>query len=297
MASSRGRHRGDDRSGARPTLGTVLLTVGDLVEDVLVALSGPPRSGSDTTCRIVRSRGGSAANVAAAAIEAGGRARLLARVGDDDLGARLVGCLAATGVDTAFVQRGGSTGSIVVLVDPEAERTMLTDRGASADLVADLASLEGVRAVHVPAYGLDAAGAVLDEARRRGIASSIDASSVGHLSGRGAPWWRRRIAELAPDVLFADAGEAAYLGLLHDPVPVPVTVVKHGPRPAVVLAGGRRVEVPAERVGGVIDTTGAGDAFAAGYLVATLDGAGTAEATRAGHRLAAVAIARVGALP
>lgn len=274
----------------------MLLTVGDLVEDVLVVLPGPPRPGTDTTCRIVRSRGGSAANVVAAAIEAGGRARLLARVGDDDLGARLVGRLTAAGVDTAYVQRGGSTGSIVVLVDPDAERTMLTDRGAAADLVPDLAALEGVRAVHVPAYGLDVAGPILDEARRRGVASSIDASSVGHLSQLGAPWWRRRLAELAPDVLFADAGEAGYLELLHDPLPVPVTVVKDGPRPAIVLAGGQRFEVPAEPVDGVIDTTGAGDAFAAGFLVATLDGADPEEATKAGHQLAAAAIARVGAL-
>lgn len=274
----------------------MLLTVGDLVEDVLVVLSGPPLPGTDTTCRIVRSRGGSAANVAVAALEAGGRARLLARVGDDDLGARLVEGLAAAGVDTAFVQRGGSTGSIVVLVDPDAERTMLTDRGASADLVADLAALEGVGAVHVPAYGLDAAGPILVEARRRGVPSSIDASSVGHLSGRGAPWWRRRIVDLAPEVLFADAGESAYLELLHDPLPVPVTVVKDGPRPAVVLAGGRRVEVPARPVDGVIDSTGAGDAFAAGFLVATLGGAEPGEAIKAGHQLAAAAIARVGAL-
>jgi sugar/nucleoside kinase (ribokinase family) len=275
----------------------VLLAIGDLVEDVLVVLPGPPVLGTDTTCQVVRSRGGSAANVAVAAAGVAGRARLLARIGEDDLGDRLLAHLRAAQVDTAFVQRGGSTGSIVVLVGPDGERTMLVDRGASADLVPDDAALAEVDAVHAPAYGLDVAEPMFRLAGERRILRSVDASSVGLLLGRGAAWWRERFAALAPDVLFADAGEAALLGIVDEPLPgIPLVVVKDGARPARVLAAGRApVEVPAEVVDGVVDTTGAGDHFAAGWLTATVAGADPVAAAAAGHALAATAVVRVGA--
>src|SRR5262249_34856351 len=114
----------------------MLCAVGDLVEDVVVWLSEPPRGATDTPVRVFHRRGGSAANVAAfAAGIDGSSARFTGRGGAAAAGDRLVNGLVAAGVD-ARVQRVGRTGTIVVLVAPVGERTMLTDRGASTALTA-----------------------------------------------------------------------------------------------------------------------------------------------------------------
>src|SRR5205814_351175 len=110
----------------------VLCTLGDLVEDVVVWLHEPINYGTDTPARIVRRRGGSAANVAAFAAAVGSSSRFVGQVGTDGTGERLLAGLHAGGVDTV-VARGGRTGSIVVVVDPSGERTMLTDRGAATE--------------------------------------------------------------------------------------------------------------------------------------------------------------------
>src|SRR5437868_7614502 len=91
----------------------VLCTLGDLVEDVVVWLHEPINYGTDTTARIVRRRGGSAANVAVFAATDGGASRFVGQVGDDETGTRLLARLHEDGVDTV-VARGGRTGSIVV---------------------------------------------------------------------------------------------------------------------------------------------------------------------------------------
>jgi len=110
----------------------LIATLGDLVDDIVVHLDGPVQLGSDTSSTIRRRRGGSAANFAATVCALGHQARFLGQVGADAIGTMLVDELAATGVDVTAVQRGGTTGSIVVLVDDSGERHMLTDRGASA---------------------------------------------------------------------------------------------------------------------------------------------------------------------
>ena len=162
----------------------VLTVIGDLVEDIVVWTTAPSRHGTDNPASISRSRGGSAANVAAKAA-AMTPTRFVGRVGNDAAGASLVAALDATGVDVR-VQRGGRTGSVVVVVDPgDGERTMYPDRGASAELASvDHEWLTGTTLLHVPAYGFTtepAAGSILDAieyVRRRGSQLSIDASAV-----------------------------------------------------------------------------------------------------------------------
>lgn len=273
----------------------VLATLGDLVEDVVVRVDDPVNVATDTDAHITRRRGGSAANVAAAAARSGHRARFIGQVGDDPIGAALIDDLAADGVDTSFVRRGGRTGTIAVLVDTTGERTMLTDRGACTDLdPPEPMWLEGVATLHVPMYSLvgeplaTTATTTIGWARDRDIDVSIDVSSVALIEAGGAAVVLASLRRLDPAVVFANADEARALGIT-GAIARAVTVVKRGAASAEVFVADERYEVPATPVAAVGDTTGAGDAFAAGFLSADWRDDVVA-ATHAGHRSAAAAI-------
>jgi sugar/nucleoside kinase (ribokinase family) len=293
-----------ERSRDAPS-GGVLAVVGDLVEDVVVWAGEPVRAATDTAAQVFRARGGSGANVAALAA-ARVPTRFIGRVGADAAGEALVADLAASGVDVR-VQRAGRTGTVVLLVDADGERTMFPDRGASALLEGvDAAWLDGVAWLHVPAYGLEREpmrGEVVRLAalaHAAGARVSLDASSTGLLTGLGLDVALDLVRQMAPDVLFANEDEAELLGLTGGgPVAAsvaPTVVVKHGPLPTDVIEGGllaARIDVAP--VPGIRDLTGAGDAFAAGFLAATLQGADVAGACRAGHASAASVLANPGA--
>ncbi len=272
----------------------MLASLGDLVEDVIVRLDGPVNVASDTHARISRRRGGSAANVAARAAELGFPARFLGQVGTDSIGAALIAELDDEGVDTSMIRRGGSTGTIVALVDHRGERSMLTDRRACLDLRdPEPAWLDDVTTLHVPFYSLASgsiavtAGKVIGWANERGIRVSIDVSSTAIMAEVGLHEVVRRLVGAAPAVVFANADEAAALGV-EGPLAGALTVVKRGPRSALIhRIGGSTVEVDALLVPGVEDTTGAGDAFAAGFLTSPAWNDDPVGACRAGHRAAA----------
>jgi sugar/nucleoside kinase (ribokinase family) len=263
---------------------SVLCAVGDLVEDVVVRIHQPIRTGTDTAATIERRLGGSAASVAREAARLG-PARFIGRVGDDAIGDTLVAGMEAAGVDVR-VQRAGRTGTIVVLVDEMGERTMFPDRGACTELDdVDDSWLAGVDVLHLPSYSIlsEPIGAtcvhLVDVVRRQGGRVSIDASSTGVLADVGVDEAMRRFVALRPDVFFANADEAAMLDLVAWPGAV---VVKHGAEPVEVIVDGRRITVPVPVVASGVDTTGAGDAFAAGFLVAWIDDAGWEAAATAG---------------
>ncbi len=251
----------------------MLACLGDLVEDVIVRLDGPVNVASDTHARISRRRGGSAANVAAMAAALGHPSRFVGQVGSDAIASALLAELGDEGVDTSVVRRAGSTGTIVALVDQLGERSMLTDRRACLELgEPDPRWLDGVEMLHVPFYSLASgeiaatAATVIGWAHDRGIAVSIDVSSTAIMAEVGVDEVVRRLATAAPSVVFANADEAAELRIA-GPLVGALTVIKHGPRPAVIHGrDGAVIEVDAIDVSGVSDTTGAGDAFAAGFL-------------------------------
>ena len=286
--------------------------LGDLMLDVVLVPALPLESGTDVPGRVALVQGGSAANTARWLGRLGARTSLIAAVGRDAAGRALVEAIRSDGV-TPLVSRvaGARTGRIGVVLAPDGERSFVADRGA-ADLLepGDLRAswFEGAEAVHLPAYSLlgeplGAAGRrAIELARAANASVSVDLASIGPLLAGGRRAARALIEGAAPDLLFATAAEAeAFLGgrPLDGLLDVaPTVVVKRGSKGATVLAriGGERVrlEVATEHLT-ASDTTGAGDAFDAGFLVGWFAArragrsvpASLQRAAVAGHRAAA----------
>ena len=280
----------------------MLVTIGDLVEDVVVWLDGPPRRGTDTTARIHRRQGGSAANVAAFAQASGAPSRFIGQVGDDALAMALVEELAGLGVDVC-VRRAGRTGSIVVLVEPGGERTMLPDRGACTELASvDDRWLAEASVLHVPTYSLTVEPlatttiGAMREVERRGGEVSVDASSVDVIRTYGVERYIELLASLHPRWLLANADEHDLLAPLLGRLPASTTViVKQGPGPVLLLGADGEEAVAVPPVPDVRDTTGAGDAFAAGFLAGRCRGQDVRSCVHAGIELAARVLTNPGA--
>jgi len=275
----------------------VLGFLGDLLEDVVVHRRSGVRADTDTPCLILRRRGGSAANaaVAAAGVLGPGRVRFFGQVGADTLGDRLLEELATGGVEPC-VRRDGHSGTVVVLTGADGERTMLTDRGACAELDGfETAWLEGLAILGVAGYSLledpsaSAARRMIGAVRGAGGTVSVDACSVGAIADAGVAAFRETLTEVVPDVLLCDAGEARLLESTGGYRQLAgLVIVKDGARPTRLYGAGFDGEAIAPpHLEEVPDTTGAGDAFAGGLLAAHLEGCTWRAATVAGQAVAA----------
>jgi sugar/nucleoside kinase (ribokinase family) len=278
----------------------MMLSIGDLVMDITIVPEGPLRVDDDNPSSISAGGGGQAANFCAWAARLGEPARLITRVGDDNAGHLLVTELEAIGVDVRAIWAAQPTGAIAILVGPDRERTMFTQRSASVGLRAgDLQTdwLDGVRLIHIPAYSLfeeplaDATRAAITAVRRAGGMLAIDLSSAAGLREYGPVRMANELKDLGPDLLFATEAEAETLGAPIEQI-AKLSVMKLGSSGIRVLD-----QVISSPAVDEVDTTGAGDALAAAFCSAYLRGATPVEAARHAVEVAATAVTTVGARP
>ena len=289
-----------------------LLVVGDVVTDVIALHHRPITPGTDTTADIVVRPGGSGANTAAWAAHLGADARILTRAGYDTAQwhiaeLRRPGVRPHVRVDPAH-----PTAVVIAMVDVSGERTMLTNRGAGgmigpADWDEDV--LDGVSHLHLSGYtlfaepGLELVRLAMRAARARDVRISVDPASSGFLRDFGPGRFLGETAEAGivipnrdealtltgePEVRRAAAALSEHYG---------VAAVKLGPGGALLAVAGQVVhQAPAAPVDAV-DSTGAGDAFAAGFLAALLAGHSPESALEAGCSAGAGAVTLLGGRP
>jgi sugar/nucleoside kinase (ribokinase family) len=236
-----------------------LTTLGDLLLDVIVRLHAPLVPGDDQVAATRTGAGGQAANVAAWASALGADARFVGKRGDDAAGELVTRELRERGVDVAGPV-GGRTGVVVSLAS-DGDRTMASDRGAAVELASDELDPSWFECdvLHISGYSLlraplaDAAVRAARLARDQGAQVSVDVSTWTLVDDA----FRARVSDVAPDLLFATEREQEALG--------PATgrwVLKRGAN-GLLVDGIEYAAVSTD----VVDTTGAGDALAAGYLI------------------------------
>ena len=302
------------------------VAVGQWMTDVVAELPGPLREGTDTPAHVVVMGGGAAANTAAWLAHDGHDTVFVGRIGDDLLGRAGRADLEANGVTCALaVDPRRPSGTCIVLVGPDGERTMVPDAGANEALAPSDLSDDLFRRgdhLHLSGYTLLVDGSrmaglsALDRARLRGMTTSVDVASVGPLADTGAARFLSWIAGV--DVLLANEQEAALLAGLPAPRPddddataiaaatlaartlcasVGAAVVKLGARGSFVQAADGTTAFAEAVPVDVVDTTGAGDAFAAGFLPAWRSETGLQLALERGNAAASRVVGRLGARP
>lgn len=288
-----------------------VLCIGDVMLDVVAVVITKINYGSDTPSHISTHGGGAAGNVAAWARVSGAPTQIVARVGNDPAGIAIISEFDALGiVHGDCIVPGAQTGVVVVLVDPSGERTMFPESGANSGLSAkDLPSLDGVEVVYLSGYAL------LDEISRPGVLEMIsiitehkipiffDPATVGGMSEVNIEEVRSWLPLMT--ALFMNEEEATFLtgqtqletaldSLLEKAL---IVIIKRGSHGAIgKTRGGQSISIAAAPTH-VIDTTGAGDSFAGGYIASWLHSQDLQSCMEAGAVAAAQCVAIVGAHP
>jgi len=259
--------------------------------------------------------GGSAANTLAGVAALGAKCAFIGQVADDQLGEVFAHDIRAGGIAYATPARAGDlpTARCLIFVTPDGQRTMNTYLGASQFLPSsqvDEAAIADAAVLYLEGYLWDP-----EEPRaamRRAIAAARNAGrkvaftlSDSFVIARHGDDFRALIEAGEIDILFANEHELAALtgieefheGITHLGGKVPTVVITRSEKGAYAIAGGEHAEVAAEPVAQVVDTTGAGDLFAAGFLFGLARGRALAECLKLGAICAAEIISHYGARP
>lgn len=288
-----------------PTHGMVILAFGEVIYDTVVLPRRPLfYGGGHVDGGITFYRGGCAANVAAGCAQLGAPARFLGHVGADPLGDRLLAQLDQAGVDIIAIRRGETACSLSI-AEPDGETALVFSPGGSRSMsAADMRAehMTGVAIVHLNSHHLysdstrDAFAQVVGHAQDADAFISLDVSAANRLIDYGPARYRDDLQAIRPDVLFANQQEAEMLSLFDAfPEGVGLVMVHRGAKSTLCISSDgwwKGFDVPPVKE--VIDTTGGGDAFAAGYLSAILRKSELAEAVESAHALAAATICHAG---
>jgi sugar/nucleoside kinase (ribokinase family) len=294
---------------------TRVVVVGDLMTDAVARAAYPLAKGSDTPAAVTMHGGGSGANVASWLAVEGVEVAFVGRRGSDIAGRNRDMELMGYGVDARLVMDAERpTGTCVVLVTHKGDRTMLSDPGANAallpeDIPQDLFS-PGAH-MHLSGYALlnegsrKAAMHALMQARKAQMSISVDGGSSSPLKRMGAEPFLEWTQGARLLIINSDQAEVLTGREFPDQAAkvltawYPQVVIKMASDGAQWYTTGRPepITVAAEQVEKVVDGTGGGDAFTAGFLPSWLDGKPPAEALAAGCALAAKAMAHIGARP
>ncbi len=228
--------------------------------------------------------GGSACNTIVGAARLGCRARFVGKRGVDDLGDRFEAGLKESGVEPALLRSASATGRVLSIITPDAQRSMLTFLGAASELLPSEVtprSFEGAALVHLEGYLLfkpELMLAALAAARKASALISLDlASYTVVLASKGT---LRDIVREYVDVLMANEDEArAYTGHEDEQkaldglaADAEIAVLKTGKRGSLISRRGHVTQIGVVGSGDVLDTTGAGDLYASGFLYGLVNG-------------------------
>src|SRR3954453_6990048 len=267
-----------------------LMCIGDLMLDVVVRPDMPLDQGTDVPGTVRLRLGGSAGNTCRTFVSLGGKAGFVCTAGSDGLGKKLVASHRADGGTVPAVTVRGATPRLAAVINPTGERSFVTDRGVADALTVSVLKptwFKRADALHLPAYSLlreplsKAALSAASLVHARGGVVSVDLASRAPLLAAGADNGLRAVRAAAPDVLFANVDEVSALvgrrGSRRLLDVAPLVVVKLGASGChLVWHDGSRSSVLEMEVATkpliATDTTGAGDAFDAGFLYSLLTG-------------------------
>lgn len=282
-----------------------IIFVGDVMQDILISHKDEIAFGSDTQANIKIQGGGSATNAAVWASTQNLEVGLVARIGDDQTGKIILEELNRPNLNLNLVETNGvSSGSCAILIDATGERSMFPDPGANIFLTSNDVPkewFEQAEIIHISAYSLlrkntkNAIGEIIKIAKENGLKTSVDvASSQPLIDNDGF----NALKDLAPwDYLFANKDEAQVLGDITKIKSLCKNLIlKQGSKESLWIKEDFEIKDVPEKVE-IVDLIGAGDAFAAGFLVSVINKETPQNTLKNANQLGAKAVGISGARP